>query len=144
LLLNIKRGFPNITVESNRLGRNVRREGVGTEWDCTENNLLLQVEKFQEGKFLGTELLNSAQDVLRARQVVQALMKKCAKLAAQMERAIAAGASSVKKQPSLLSPRSIHNLTCIVTVLNYCVYGSYLVANRSMLWYAGLFLCLIT
>ncbi|XP_069702847.1 SWI/SNF-related matrix-associated actin-dependent regulator of chromatin subfamily A containing DEAD/H box 1 homolog [Periplaneta americana] len=62
------------------------------------------VEKFQEGKFLGTELLNSAQDVLRARQVVQALMKKCSKLAAQMERAVAAGASSVMKQPSLLSP----------------------------------------
>jgi SWI/SNF-related matrix-associated actin-dependent regulator 1 of chromatin subfamily A len=82
------------------------------------------VEKFQEGKFLGTELLNSAQDVLRARHVVQALMKKCTKLAAQMERAIAAGASSVKKQPPLLSPRSVHNLTCIVSVLNSDVYGS--------------------
>lgn len=69
------------------------------------------MEKFQEGKFLGTELLNSAQDVVRARQVVQALMKKCTKLAAQMERAIAAGASSVKKQPPLLSPRSVRKVT---------------------------------
>ena len=63
------------------------------------------MQKFQEGKFLGTELLNSAQDVLRSRQVVQALMKKCAKLASQMERAVAAGATSIMKQPSILSPR---------------------------------------
>lgn len=90
------------------------------------------MEKFQEGKFLGTELLNSAQDVLRARQVVQALMKKCTKLAAQMERAIAAGASSVKKQPSLLSPRSVHNLPFTVNALNSDVYGSYLLASRLM------------
>jgi uroporphyrinogen-III decarboxylase len=76
------------------------------------------VEKFQEGKFLGTELLNSAQDVLRARQVVQALMKKCTKLAAQMERAIAAGASSVKRQPSLISPRSEHDISYFVKALN--------------------------
>ena len=85
----------------------------------------LQVEKFQEGKFLGTELLNSAQDVLRARQVVQTLMKKCTKLAAQMERAIAAGSSSVKKQPSLLSSRSEHDISYFVIVPNSCVQESW-------------------
>ncbi|PSN39967.1 SWI/SNF-related matrix-associated actin-dependent regulator of chromatin subfamily A containing DEAD/H box 1 [Blattella germanica] len=61
------------------------------------------VRKFQKGKFLGTELLNSAQSVLRSRRVVQALMKKCARLATQMEKAVAAGATSIKEQPALLT-----------------------------------------
>ena len=75
------------------------------------------MQKFQEGKFLGTELLNAAQDVLRARQVIQALMKKCAKLASQMEKAVAAGATSIMKQPSILSPRFINQSSIVIYTL---------------------------
>ncbi|KAK6625576.1 hypothetical protein RUM43_005875 [Polyplax serrata] len=62
------------------------------------------VEKFQEGKNLGTEILNSAQEVLYTRQVVNQLMQKCSRLAVEMERSISMGTSNVTVQPKLLSP----------------------------------------
>ncbi|KAL0271915.1 UNVERIFIED_CONTAM: hypothetical protein PYX00_005064 [Menopon gallinae] len=62
------------------------------------------VEKFQEGKNLGTEILNSAQEVLYTRQVVNQLMQKCTRLAVEMERAVSQGASSITNQPKLLNP----------------------------------------
>nr|CAD7446457.1 unnamed protein product [Timema bartmani] len=61
------------------------------------------VDKFQNGKFLNTEILNSAQEVLRARNVVCKLMNKCRRLSHQIKHAVAANETSVKNQPSLLS-----------------------------------------
>nr|CAD7425837.1 unnamed protein product [Timema monikensis] len=61
------------------------------------------VDKFQNGKFLNTEILNSAQEVLRARNVVCKLMNKCKRLSHQIKHAVAANETSVKNQPSLLS-----------------------------------------
>ena len=61
------------------------------------------VKKFQHTKYLDTELLNSVQTLLATRNVVEALMKKCLKLSANMEKAVAAGASTVTQQPKGLS-----------------------------------------
>ncbi|EEB13299.1 conserved hypothetical protein [Pediculus humanus corporis] len=61
------------------------------------------VEKFQEGKNLGTEILNYAQEVLYTRQVVNQLMQKCSRLAIEMEKAVSAGTSNVTVQPKLLN-----------------------------------------
>lgn len=62
------------------------------------------VHKFQNYKYLDTELLNSAQTLLETRNVVANLMKKCLKLSADMEKAVADGASMIKEQPKTLSP----------------------------------------
>ncbi|XP_049858991.1 SWI/SNF-related matrix-associated actin-dependent regulator of chromatin subfamily A containing DEAD/H box 1 homolog isoform X1 [Schistocerca gregaria] len=61
------------------------------------------VEKFQSGKHLGTELLNSAQDILSTRREVKELMKRCVKLAKKLEKAVLEGATGIKEQPELLS-----------------------------------------
>lgn len=65
---------------------------------------MLQVEKFQKSKNLNTDILNSTQEVLRIRNNVAKLMKKCSSLALQMESAVALGAGLLK-QPSILEPR---------------------------------------
>ncbi|XP_053987449.1 SWI/SNF-related matrix-associated actin-dependent regulator of chromatin subfamily A containing DEAD/H box 1 homolog [Hylaeus anthracinus] len=62
------------------------------------------VEKFQNYKHLDTELLNSAQELLATRHGVGILMKKCLRLSTNIEKAVAAGALTITKQPSGLSP----------------------------------------
>ncbi|XP_018300308.1 SWI/SNF-related matrix-associated actin-dependent regulator of chromatin subfamily A containing DEAD/H box 1 homolog [Mycetomoellerius zeteki] len=62
------------------------------------------VNKFQNTKYLDTELLNAAQVLLSTRHAVELLMKKCLRLSINMEKAIAAGASSITQQPKALSP----------------------------------------
>ncbi|KAG8292345.1 ATP-dependent helicase smarcad1 [Homalodisca vitripennis] len=62
------------------------------------------VTKFQTGKFLGTNLLNGAQQVIEAREVVAHLMRKCERIATRTEKAIAAGSHSISCQPSILNP----------------------------------------
>ncbi|XP_063972294.1 SWI/SNF-related matrix-associated actin-dependent regulator of chromatin subfamily A containing DEAD/H box 1 homolog isoform X2 [Diachasmimorpha longicaudata] len=62
------------------------------------------VQKFQTNKYLDTELLNSAQNLLATRNVVEALMKKCFRLSANMEKAVSAGSHMISTQPSTLSP----------------------------------------
>ncbi|XP_077268136.1 SWI/SNF-related, matrix-associated actin-dependent regulator of chromatin, subfamily a, containing DEAD/H box 1 isoform X2 [Temnothorax americanus] len=62
------------------------------------------VNKFQNIKYLDTELLNAAQVLLSTRHVVELLMKKCLRLSTNMEKAVAAGASTITQQPKLLSP----------------------------------------
>ncbi|KAL0107362.1 hypothetical protein PUN28_015725 [Cardiocondyla obscurior] len=62
------------------------------------------VNKFQNIKYLDTELLNAAQVLLSTRHVVELLMKKCLRLSTNMEKAVAAGASAITQQPKLLSP----------------------------------------
>lgn len=61
------------------------------------------IYKFQNNRYLDTELLNSAQLLLATRHVIAALMKKCLRLSANMEKAVAAGASTVTQQPVGLS-----------------------------------------
>ncbi|XP_011503442.1 PREDICTED: SWI/SNF-related matrix-associated actin-dependent regulator of chromatin subfamily A containing DEAD/H box 1 homolog [Ceratosolen solmsi marchali] len=61
------------------------------------------VEKFQSIKFLDTELLNAAQDLIQTRNVVGHLMKKCLHLSINMEKAISAGSSTIKEQPKGLN-----------------------------------------
>ncbi|KAK2586766.1 hypothetical protein KPH14_011794 [Odynerus spinipes] len=62
------------------------------------------VLKFQNNKYLDTELLNLTQELLATRQVVEALMKKCIRLSTNLEKAVAAGASTIKQQPRGLTP----------------------------------------
>ncbi|KAL6265092.1 hypothetical protein P5V15_005182 [Pogonomyrmex californicus] len=62
------------------------------------------VNKFQNTKYLDTELLNAAQVLLSTRHVVELLMKKCFRLSTNMEKAVAAGASTITEQPKMLSP----------------------------------------
>ncbi|XP_054274758.1 SWI/SNF-related matrix-associated actin-dependent regulator of chromatin subfamily A containing DEAD/H box 1 homolog [Macrosteles quadrilineatus] len=62
------------------------------------------VTKFQTEKFLSTNLLNGAQQVLEARGAVSYLMRKCEKIAQRTENAIAAGSHSITQQPSILNP----------------------------------------
>ncbi|KYN12543.1 PREDICTED: SWI/SNF-related matrix-associated actin-dependent regulator of chromatin subfamily A containing DEAD/H box 1 homolog [Trachymyrmex cornetzi] len=62
------------------------------------------VNKFQNTKYLDTELLNAAQVLLSTRRAVELLMKKCFRLSINMEKAVAAGASSITEQPKALSP----------------------------------------
>lgn len=62
------------------------------------------VNKFQNIKYLDTELLNAAQVLLSTRHVVELLMKKCLRLSTNMEKAVAAGASTITHQPKALSP----------------------------------------
>ncbi|XP_014209606.1 SWI/SNF-related matrix-associated actin-dependent regulator of chromatin subfamily A containing DEAD/H box 1 homolog [Copidosoma floridanum] len=62
------------------------------------------VYKFQCTKFLDTELLNAAQDLIQTRQVIDNLMKKCLGLSANMEKAVAAGSAMIQEQPKTLSP----------------------------------------
>jgi hypothetical protein len=52
-----------------------------------------------------------------------------------MERAIAAGASGVKKQPSLLSSRSEQNISYFVIVMNSCVKKSWKIQLNQYLSY---------
>ncbi|KAH0954847.1 hypothetical protein HN011_009740 [Eciton burchellii] len=61
------------------------------------------VHKFQNTRYLDTELLNAAQVLLCTRHVVENLMKKCFRLSVNMEKAVAAGASAITKQPKALS-----------------------------------------
>ncbi|XP_011698667.1 PREDICTED: SWI/SNF-related matrix-associated actin-dependent regulator of chromatin subfamily A containing DEAD/H box 1 homolog [Wasmannia auropunctata] len=61
------------------------------------------VNKFQNIKYLDTELLNAAQVLLSTRHVVELLMKKCLRLSTNMEKAVAAGASTITEQPKTLS-----------------------------------------
>lgn len=61
------------------------------------------VEKFQQTKGLGGEILNSAQDYLYKRHVVTQLMNKCSKLSSELERMNFMGHSYVSRKPSLLS-----------------------------------------
>ncbi|KAK0178638.1 hypothetical protein PV327_007514 [Microctonus hyperodae] len=61
------------------------------------------VQKFQNFKHLDTELLNSAQELIATRNVVEALMKKCLRLSANMEKAVAAGSSMITQQPQSLN-----------------------------------------
>ena len=51
-----------------------------------------------------TSLLNSTLDVLKTRQIVSSLMKKCLKIAIKTEECISAGASTIKEQPSIITP----------------------------------------
>lgn len=60
------------------------------------------VTKLQNNKNLSTDLLNYAQRVIVTRNNIQQLMKKCTKLAEQLEHAVKNGAG-LKRQPSLLS-----------------------------------------
>ncbi|XP_070156664.1 SWI/SNF-related matrix-associated actin-dependent regulator of chromatin subfamily A containing DEAD/H box 1 homolog [Polyergus mexicanus] len=62
------------------------------------------VNKFQNTRYLDTELLNAAQVLLSTRHVVEILMKKCLRLSTNMEKAVAAGASTITQQPKALSP----------------------------------------
>ncbi|XP_078044960.1 SWI/SNF-related, matrix-associated actin-dependent regulator of chromatin, subfamily a, containing DEAD/H box 1 [Augochlora pura] len=62
------------------------------------------VQKFQNNRYLDTELLNSAQELLATRNTVEALMKKCLRLSSNLEKAVAAGVSAITKQPKELSP----------------------------------------
>ncbi|XP_011868730.1 PREDICTED: SWI/SNF-related matrix-associated actin-dependent regulator of chromatin subfamily A containing DEAD/H box 1 homolog [Vollenhovia emeryi] len=62
------------------------------------------VNKFQNIKYLDTELLNAAQVLLSTRHVVELLMKKCLRLSTNLERAVAAGISTIAQQPKALSP----------------------------------------
>lgn len=61
------------------------------------------VQKFQNNKYLDTELLNSAQELLATRHAVEALMKKCLRLSTNIEKAVAARASAITSQPKTLS-----------------------------------------
>ncbi|KAG5344735.1 SMRCD regulator, partial [Acromyrmex charruanus] len=61
------------------------------------------VNKFQNTKYLDTELLNAAQVLLSTRHAIEHLMKKCFRLSINMEKAVAAGASSITQQPKALS-----------------------------------------
>ncbi|XP_031844634.1 SWI/SNF-related, matrix-associated actin-dependent regulator of chromatin, subfamily a, containing DEAD/H box 1 [Nomia melanderi] len=61
------------------------------------------VQKFQNNKYLDTELLNSAQELLATRHAVETLMKKCLRLSSNIEKAVAAGVSAITKQPKELS-----------------------------------------
>ncbi|EZA56862.1 hypothetical protein DMN91_001296 [Ooceraea biroi] len=61
------------------------------------------VHKFQSTRYLDTELLNAAQILLSTRHVIETLMKKCLRLSTNMEKAVAAGASAITKQPKGLS-----------------------------------------
>lgn len=61
------------------------------------------VNKFQNTKYLDTELLNAAQVLLSTRHVVENLLKKCLRLSTNMEKAVAAGASAITQQPKALS-----------------------------------------
>lgn len=61
------------------------------------------VRKFQYNKYLDTELLNSAQELLATRQAVETLMKKCLRLSTNIEKVVAAGASAITSQPAGLS-----------------------------------------
>ncbi|XP_017880603.1 SWI/SNF-related matrix-associated actin-dependent regulator of chromatin subfamily A containing DEAD/H box 1 homolog [Ceratina calcarata] len=61
------------------------------------------VRKFQYNKYLDTELLNSAQELLATRQAVETLMKKCLRLSTNIEKVVAAGASAITSQPKGLS-----------------------------------------
>lgn len=74
-------------------------------------NHYLQVTKFQNGKYLGTNLLNAAQQVVEAREVVASLMERCEKIAAKTENAISEGRLSVSQQPILLSEKYVSSLT---------------------------------
>ncbi|XP_046621833.1 SWI/SNF-related matrix-associated actin-dependent regulator of chromatin subfamily A containing DEAD/H box 1 homolog [Neodiprion virginianus] len=58
------------------------------------------VQKFQNYRYLDTELLNSAQVLLGTRHVVDTLMKKCLRLSSILERAVAAGATNIRQQPA--------------------------------------------
>ncbi|XP_043481761.1 SWI/SNF-related matrix-associated actin-dependent regulator of chromatin subfamily A containing DEAD/H box 1 homolog [Leptopilina heterotoma] len=58
------------------------------------------VGKFQNNKFLDTELLNSAQSLLATRSVVENLMKKCLRLSTTMEKAVSAGSATITQQPA--------------------------------------------
>lgn len=79
------------------------------------------MEKFQEGKNLGTEILNYAQEVLYTRQVVNQLMQKCSRLAIEMEKAVSAGTSNVTVQPKLLNEKCVH-LTMILFFFHSFMY----------------------
>ncbi|XP_012277912.1 SWI/SNF-related matrix-associated actin-dependent regulator of chromatin subfamily A containing DEAD/H box 1 homolog isoform X2 [Orussus abietinus] len=87
------------------------------------------VKKFQTTKYLDTELLNSAQMLLATRQVVEILMKKCLRLATNMERAVAAGASTIKQQPKslasglTLAPYQMVGLNWLAVLHNHNVNG---------------------
>ncbi|XP_066995826.2 SWI/SNF-related matrix-associated actin-dependent regulator of chromatin subfamily A containing DEAD/H box 1 homolog [Anabrus simplex] len=61
------------------------------------------VDVLSQNKYLGTNLLNATQDYLQMRDEINSLMKKCLKLATEMEQEIVTGAASIKEQPSLLS-----------------------------------------
>ncbi|KAG5322249.1 SMRCD regulator, partial [Pseudoatta argentina] len=61
------------------------------------------VNKFQNTKYLDTELLNAAQVLLSTRHAIEHLMKKCFRLSINMEKAVAAAASSITQQPTALS-----------------------------------------
>lgn len=63
-----------------------------------------QVTKFQTTKFLVTTMLNGAQQVIEARDVVSNLMRRCERIATRTENAIAAGSHSITNQPSILNP----------------------------------------
>lgn len=73
------------------------------------------VVKFQNNRYLDTELLNSAQELLATRQAVETLMKKCLRLSTNIERAVAAGASAITKQP--------RGLTSNLTLAPYQMVG---------------------
>lgn len=62
------------------------------------------VDKFQHNRYLDTELLNSAQELIATRQAVETIMRKCLRLSTNIERAVAAGASTITKQPKGISP----------------------------------------
>ncbi|XP_012224295.1 SWI/SNF-related matrix-associated actin-dependent regulator of chromatin subfamily A containing DEAD/H box 1 homolog isoform X1 [Linepithema humile] len=62
------------------------------------------VNKFKNTKYLDTDLLNAADVLLSTRNVIENLMKKCLHLSANMEKAVAAGASAITQQPKALSP----------------------------------------
>lgn len=62
------------------------------------------VNKLENGKHLNGQILNAALDVLKTRSIVSQLMEKCLKIAVSTEKAIAAGSTHIKQQPSILTP----------------------------------------
>ncbi|XP_026478006.1 SWI/SNF-related matrix-associated actin-dependent regulator of chromatin subfamily A containing DEAD/H box 1 homolog [Ctenocephalides felis] len=60
------------------------------------------VNKFQENKYLTTDILNSAQHLISSRNNLQRLMSKCSAISRNLEIAVANGAG-VKQQPEILN-----------------------------------------
>ncbi|KAL1131076.1 hypothetical protein AAG570_012313 [Ranatra chinensis] len=83
---------------------------------CTQNKVNAIVEgrpfagwrdmvyKFRSGKNLGTQIFNYTLETLKTRHIVSRLMNKCLDIAIKTEQCIAAGSTTLKEQPKLLTP----------------------------------------
>ncbi|XP_014250839.1 SWI/SNF-related matrix-associated actin-dependent regulator of chromatin subfamily A containing DEAD/H box 1 homolog isoform X2 [Cimex lectularius] len=61
------------------------------------------VLKFKSGKNLSPEFLNHTVKMLKSRDIVARLMKRCLKLAVSTEKAIIEGSAMLEKQPSIMT-----------------------------------------